>query len=124
LRCSRGIGHKEFLTSGWTVNHAFYKDVLEQLRKRVQRVRKDIAGDWVLHHDNVSAHTALSIREFLVKKNIPTLPHPPYSPHLAQCDHFGTVENIRKIVIEEEEHSQKMTSGTATINGKNVRTTV
>jgi len=35
---SRGIVHKEFVPPGQTVNHAFYKDVLEQLRKRVQRV--------------------------------------------------------------------------------------
>ena len=68
----------------------------------------DITGDWVLHHDNAPAHTALSIQEFLEKKNIPVLPHPPYSPDLAPCDfylfsklklklkghHFGTMENI------------------------------
>jgi len=35
---SSGIMHKEFVPPGQTVNHAFYKDVLEQLRKRVQRV--------------------------------------------------------------------------------------
>ena len=34
----RGIVHKEFVPPGQTVNHAFYKDVLERLRKRVQRV--------------------------------------------------------------------------------------
>jgi len=33
----------------------------KQLRKQVQRVRMDIADDWVLHHDNMPAHTALSI---------------------------------------------------------------
>ena len=91
-------------------NRAFYKDVLERLRKRVQRVRRDIADDWVLHHDNAPAHTALSIGEFLAKKNIPVLPHPPYSPDLALCDfylfpklksklnghHFRTLENIQK----------------------------
>jgi len=71
------------MTAGQTVNHAFCKDVLERLRKRVQRVRRDIADDWVLHHGNAPAHTALSIREFLAKKNIPVLPHPPYSPDLA-----------------------------------------
>jgi len=71
-----------------TVNHAFYKDVLERLRKRVQQVLKDIADDWVLQHDNALGHCALSIREFLVKKNIPVLPHPPYSPDLAQCDFY------------------------------------
>ena len=65
---SRGIVHKEFVPSGQTVNRAFYKDVLKRLRKRVQRVRRDIADDWVLQHDNVPAHTALSIREFLAKK--------------------------------------------------------
>ena len=37
---SRDIVHKEFVSPGQTVNHAFYKDVLERLRKRVQRVRR------------------------------------------------------------------------------------
>jgi hypothetical protein len=78
----------------------------------------------VLHHDNAPAHTALSIRELLVKKHIPTLPHPPYSPHLAPCDHFGTAENIRKIMTDELRTLTKMTSGTATINEKNVGTNV
>ena len=96
------------IIGGQTINHAFYKDVLERLRKRVQRVRTDIADDWALHHDNAPAHTALSIREFLAKKNIPVLPYPPYSPDLAPCNfylfsklklrlegrHFGTMENI------------------------------
>jgi len=104
---SRGIVHKEFVPPGQTVNPAFYKDVLEQLRKRFQRVRTDIADDWVLHHDNAPAHTALSVGEFLAKKYIPVLPHPPYSSDLAPCDfylfpklklklkghHFGTIEN-------------------------------
>ena len=91
---SRGIVHKEFVPPGQTVNHAFYKDVLERLRKRVQRVRRDIADDWVLQHDNAPAHTALSIREFLAKKNIPVLPHPPYSPDLAPC-HFCLFPNLK-----------------------------
>jgi hypothetical protein len=55
----------------------------------------------------VPANTALSIRHFLAKKNIPALSHPPYSPALAPCDfylflklklklkghYFGTVTN-------------------------------
>ena len=85
---SRGIVQKEFVPPGQTVNHAFYKDVLERLRKRVQRVRRDIADDWVLQHDNAPANTTLSIREFLAKKNIPVLPHPPYSPDLSPCDFY------------------------------------
>jgi transposase len=68
----------------------------------------------VLHHDNAPAHTALSIREFLAKKNIPTLPQPPYSPDLAACDfylflklksklkghHFGTVTDELRTLTE------------------------
>jgi histone-lysine N-methyltransferase SETMAR len=112
----RGIVHKEFLPPGQTVNHVFYKDILERIRKRVQRVRKDIAGDWVLHHDNSPVHTALSIREFLAKKNIPTLPHPPYSSHLAPCDcylfpklksklngqHVGTITDDLRTLTEND----------------------
>ena len=98
------------MIGGQTVNHAFYKDVLEQLRKRVQ-VQTDTADDWVLHHNNAPAITALSIREFLVKKNIPVLLHPPYSPNLAPCNlylfsklksklkghHFRTKETYKKL---------------------------
>jgi hypothetical protein len=72
----------------------------------------------VLHHDNAPAHIALSIREFLAKKNIPVLPHPPYRPDLARCDfclfsklismlkghHFGMMENI-KVVVTDELHT-------------------
>jgi hypothetical protein len=35
---SRGIVHKEFVPPGQTVHHAFYKDVLQGLQKRVQQV--------------------------------------------------------------------------------------
>ena len=89
---------------------------LDKNAKRLRkRVRTDIADDWVLHHDNAPAHTALSVREFLAKKNIPVLPHPLCSPHLAPCDfylfpklklklkghHFGRIENIQKTVTNE-----------------------
>ena len=82
---SRGIVHKESVPPGQTVNHAFYKDVLERLRKGVQLVRTDIADDCVLYHDNAPAHIVLSIQEFLANKNIPVLPHAPYCPDLAPC---------------------------------------
>jgi hypothetical protein len=112
---SRDIVHKEFVPPEQTVNRAFYRDVLEWIQNRVQQVRTDIADNWVLHHHNAPAHTALSIWEFLTKKNIPVLPQPPYSPDLAPCDfclfpklkselkghHFGMMGNIHKIVTNE-----------------------
>jgi len=88
--------------------YLFQLDWLSQSCATAVCVWTDTADDWVLHHDNAPAHTALSIWEFLVKKNIPVLPHPPYIPDLALCDfylfsklklklkghHFVTMENI------------------------------
>lgn len=65
---SRGIVYKEFVPPGQTVNQVFYKKVLERLRKRVLRVRPDIADIWMLHHDNAPCHTAISINQFLTAK--------------------------------------------------------
>ena len=60
-------------------------------------------------------HTAISVIKFLVKKGIPVVPQPPYSPDLSPCEfflfpelkfhlkgrHFGTVENIEKAVTDQ-----------------------
>jgi len=43
---------------------------------------------WILHQDNAPAHTALSVRKFLVTKQITVLEHPAYSPDLAPNDYF------------------------------------
>jgi transposase len=51
-------------------------------------VRKDIAANWRLHHDNAPSHTSLLVREFLAKHHVATLPQPPYSPNLALADFF------------------------------------
>jgi hypothetical protein len=45
-------------------------------------------GSWLLHHNNVPAHTAFSIRQFLAKHSIPTPPQPPYSPDLSSPNIF------------------------------------
>jgi transposase len=85
-----GIVHKEFVPAGQTVNQYFYLDVLKRLRDSVRHKRPELwrSGDWLLHHDNAPAHTALSVREFLAKSNMVLLPHPPYLPDLALCDFF------------------------------------
>ena len=42
----------------------------------------------MLHHDKAPAHSALSIRQFLAERNVPTLEQPLYSPDLVACDFF------------------------------------
>lgn len=86
----RGIVHCEFLPQGQTVNQHVYKEVLRRLLRAVREKRRELwqGNSWLLHHDNAPAHNALSIREFLAKKNIAVLEQPPYSPDLAPCDFF------------------------------------
>jgi len=112
---SQGVVHTEFVPQGQTVNKQYYREVLERLRKRVHRVRPEIADTWMLRHDNAPCHTAISVNEFLAKKGISVVPQPPYSPDLSPRDfflspklkfylkgrHFGTVDNIQKIVTDQ-----------------------
>lgn len=44
------------------------------------------SGDWLFHHDNAPAHTALSARQFLTKNGLTPVPHPPHSRDLSPCD--------------------------------------
>jgi len=83
-----GLVHHEYVPRGQTVNKEFYKTVLQCLHDAVRghRPEKLRSGNWILHHDNAPAHRAVTTNIFLVKHNIPSLPHPPYSPDLAPCD--------------------------------------
>jgi hypothetical protein len=71
-------------------------------------------GSFELHNDNAPAHTALSVREFLVRKCIPLLPQAPYSQDLSPYDfylfqklqsrvkgcHFQTLDSVQKAVTD------------------------
>ncbi len=87
---SRGMIHTEFVPPRRTVNADFYKCVLDQLLKRIARMWLDlhVSEAWCLLHDNAPSHNALLIRQFLAKKNVTVLHHPPYLPHLAPADYF------------------------------------
>jgi transposase len=65
-------------------------EVLKRLREKVRQKRPELFANssWILHHDNATAHTTLSVREFLATKEITVLEHPAYSPDLAPSDFF------------------------------------
>ena len=87
---SKGIIHHEFVLKGQTVTGSFYLSVLERLWKRIRRVRPEYSapGSWFLLHDNAPVHRAVAVQEFLARKQVCVLHHPPYSPDLSPCDYF------------------------------------
>jgi len=63
--------------------------VLTKLHEHVRRKRPELwRNRWILHQDKAPAHKALSVKQFLVNKNITVLENPPYSPDLTPCDFF------------------------------------
>jgi hypothetical protein len=61
-------------------------EILKRLRKAVCRRRPKIwPNNWILH-DNAPAHKALSAKQFLAKKYMTEMKHPPYSTDLATND--------------------------------------
>ena len=97
----RGIVHYEFVPTGQTANQVYYLEVVKRLREKVRRKRLELfaSDSWILHHDNATAHTALSVREFLATKQITMLEHPAYSPDLAPDD-FLLFPKINEILKE------------------------
>jgi hypothetical protein len=85
-----GLENYEFVLDGQTENQHYYKQALLRLREKVRRQWSQLfqSGRWLLLHNSAPAHTALSIQEFLAEKEVPVVPHPPYSLDLAHCDFF------------------------------------
>jgi hypothetical protein len=56
------------------------------------------ADKYILHRDIAPEHDALRVREFLPKKFLRKMDHPPYSPDLAPCDFwlFPKLKNALK----------------------------
>ncbi len=86
----RGIIHREFLRQGSTVTGAFYKDVLNRLLQRMRRVRPELldSGNWFLLHDNAPSHKSIIVQQFLARRQVVCIDHPPYSPDLSPPDFF------------------------------------
>ena len=63
-------------------------DIFRRLRTAVTKTypKKKGTNTWILFHNNAPAHQSVFCEDFLTKKNMTTLDHPPYSPDLAAAD--------------------------------------
>jgi pyridoxine/pyridoxamine 5'-phosphate oxidase len=70
-----------------TVNSEFYKKVMDQLLKRLWRIRPDMAhsGNWFLQHSNALSNNATISKQFLEKKKVTVLDHSPLLTRFGTC---------------------------------------
>ena len=74
---SKSIIHKEFVSTGQTVNAVFYVGVLKRLVSRIRQIRPEYReeGSWRLLHDNAPSHRSTLTRDYLTKNRIVTINH-------------------------------------------------
>ncbi|QQP41232.1 Mariner Mos1 transposase [Caligus rogercresseyi] len=81
-----GVIFQHYLPVRTSVTVAVFKDVMNMFLKKFKEKRPEMANrDWYFHFDNAPCHKANSTKEFLAKKGIKVIDHPPYSPDLAPC---------------------------------------
>ena len=109
---STGMIYMHWVPTGQTVNNEYYVEVLREFRKRFHWKRPALfkSGQWHFHQDNAPVHNSSVVTDYLTKMGIKTVPHRPYSPHLAPCDfwlipklrgcHYETIEEMKKAVMK------------------------
>ena len=80
------------------------------MRFRRKRPKHFKSGQWHFQQDNAPVHNSFLVTDYLTKRGIKTVPHPPYSPDLALCDfwlfpklrggRYGTIEEIKEDVTK------------------------
>jgi len=75
---SQDVLHKEFVPKGKTANAEFYEGEMDCCLKSIHWVHPAAfcSRDFFLLHENVPAHKAASVCQFLNQKNVTTLYHP------------------------------------------------
>jgi histone-lysine N-methyltransferase SETMAR len=79
---------EHYVEHGQTVNSERYSAMLkDKLKPAIHGKRRGLLSKTVLlHHDNSQPHAAAATIKTTKKLNFELLPHPPYSPDLAQSD--------------------------------------
>ncbi len=84
-------------SEGQTVNVTFYVQVLDHLCKHIACMRLEMWRDlkFFFLHNNAHLHTAAIVQQFLAKKGMAQLSHPPYSADISpppRLFHYPKIE--------------------------------
>ena len=86
-------------------DQGYYVEVLRKFSKTFCRKRPALfkSAQWFFHQDNTPVQNSIFVTDYLIKMDIKTVPHPPYSPDLAVCDFwlFPKLTGCRYERIEE-----------------------
>jgi histone-lysine N-methyltransferase SETMAR len=86
---SKGVIYTNYVPRGTSVSANYILEALGRFLVHFRKKRPDMAsGEWFFHWDNAPVHTAAIVQEFIARKGIQMIEHPPYSPDLAPADFF------------------------------------
>ncbi len=74
-----GVIYQHVISQKTKINAVCYVQVLKSLQKHINKKKLEIALSWILHQDSARPHVTSIVRDFLLKHEIPTVAHPPYS---------------------------------------------
>jgi len=83
----RGIIMTDRVPCGTSVTAAYYRDWMQELRRKMHKNRPDLLGDGpLILHDNARPHLGKVVTDLLSKYEWEVLPHAPYSPDMSPPD--------------------------------------
>ncbi len=75
---NKGVIYTNHVPQGATVNGDYIIKAVENFLKALRLNRPDLEpGEWMFLWDNAMVHTAEKVQQFLSKKQIQGIPHPP-----------------------------------------------
>ena len=98
---------------GTSVTAAYYRDCMQELRRKMHKNRPDLLGDGpLILHDNARPHLGKVVTDLLSKYEWEVLPQAPYSPDMSppefdlfpklkepMCGHcFSSLEEVSAVV--------------------------
>jgi len=83
----RGIIMTDKVPCGTSVTAAYYRDWMQELRRKMHKNGPDLLGDGpLILHDNARPHLRKVVTDLLSKYEWEVLPHAPYSPDTSPPD--------------------------------------